>query len=162
MTTPQGLKHQVACEAATLLYFGAEKEYKQAKMRAAQTLGTHFLPSNLEVAMELEKISDENGGSKRKERLIEMRKEALIMMKLLDDYHPILIGSVWRGNIKQGSDIDIAVVTKKEMHLDLRKFEECLKGKISLYEIKLDSCEKEFLNNLVNGTVVYGFLRVFQ
>ena len=41
------LKSKVAREAATLLYFGAEKEYKQAKTRAAQTLGTHFLPSNL-------------------------------------------------------------------------------------------------------------------
>jgi predicted nucleotidyltransferase len=30
-------------------------------------------------------------------------------MKLLDAYCPVLIGSVWRGTIKQGSDIDIAV-----------------------------------------------------
>ena len=46
------LKSRVAREAATLLYFGAEKEYKQAKTRAAETLGTDFLPSNLEVALE--------------------------------------------------------------------------------------------------------------
>jgi predicted nucleotidyltransferase len=103
------LKYRVAREAATLLYFGAEKEYKQAKEKAAETLGTHFLPSNLEVALELDKIAEENEGSKRKERLIEMRKEALKIMKLLDDYCPVLIGSVWRGTIKHGSDIDIAV-----------------------------------------------------
>ena len=107
MTTD--LKCRVAREAATLLYFGAEKEYKQAKVRAAETLGTHFLPSNLEVALELDKIAEENEGAKRKERLIEMRKEALKIMKLLDAYCPVLIGSVWRGTIKQGSDIDIAV-----------------------------------------------------
>ena len=105
------LKCKVAREAATLLYFGAEKEYKQAKVRAAETLGSHFLPSNLEVALELEKIAEENEGSKRKERLIEMRKEALKIMKILDAYCPVLIGSVWRGTIKQGSDIDIAVYT---------------------------------------------------
>jgi predicted nucleotidyltransferase len=103
------LKCRVAREAATLLYFGAEKEYKQAKVRAAQTLGTHFLPSNLEVALQLEKIAEENEGSKRKERLIEMRKEAMKIMKILDAYCPVLIGSVWRGTIKHGSDIDIAV-----------------------------------------------------
>ena len=103
------LKSKVAREAATLLYFGAEKEYKQAKVRAAETLGSHFLPSNLEIALELEKIAEENEGSKRKERLIEMRKEALKLMKILDAYCPVLIGSVWRGTIKQGSDIDIAV-----------------------------------------------------
>ena len=103
------LKYRVAREAATLLYFGAEKEYKQAKEKAAETLGTHFLPSNLEVALELEKIAEENEGSKRTERLIQMRKEALNIMKLLDVYCPVLIGSVWRGTIKHGSDIDIAV-----------------------------------------------------
>jgi predicted nucleotidyltransferase len=103
------LKQRVAMEAATLLYFGSEKEYKQAKEKAAQTFGVHFLPSNLEVAIELDKIAEENEGSKRKERLIQMRKEALAIMQLLDGFYSVLIGSVWRGTIKQGSDIDIAV-----------------------------------------------------
>ena len=105
-------KHRVAREAATLLYFGAEKEFKQAKQRAAETLGTHFLPSNLQVALELDKVAEENEGEKRKERLVEMRKEALDIMKLLSAFCPVLIGSVWRGTIKQGSDIDITVYTE--------------------------------------------------
>ena len=109
MTDDFDLKCRVAREAATLLYFGAEKEYKQAKEKAAETLGTHFLPSNLDVALELDKIAEENEGAKRKERLIQMRKEALKIMKLLDAFCPVLIGSVWRGTIRQGSDIDIAV-----------------------------------------------------
>jgi hypothetical protein len=103
------LKYKVAREAATLLYFGAEKEYKQAKTRAARTLGTNFLPSNLEVALELDMIAEENEGENRKKRLIEMRTEALQVMKILNAYWPLLIGSVWRGNIRRGSDIDIAV-----------------------------------------------------
>ena len=111
MTVDFDLKCRVAREAATLLYFGAEKEYKQAKEKAAKTLGAHFLPSNLEVALELDKIAEENEGAKRKERLIQMRNEALKIMKLLDAYCPVLIGSVWRGTIRQGSDIDIAVYT---------------------------------------------------
>ena len=102
------VKSRVAREAATLLYFVAEKEYKQAKTRAAETLGTHFLPSNLEVALELDKIAEENEGSKRKEHLIEMRKEALVVMRLVSAYYPVLIGSVWRGTTRLGSDIDIA------------------------------------------------------
>ena len=105
------LKRRVAREAATLLYFGAEKEYKQAKDKAAKTLGTHFLPANIEVALELDRIADENEGDKRKKRLVEMRREALDVMRLLSGFCPVLIGSVWRGTIKQGSDIDIAVYT---------------------------------------------------
>jgi predicted nucleotidyltransferase len=100
---------KIAREAATLLYFGAEKEYKQAKLKAAKTLGSHFLPTNLEVAVELDRIAEETEGSARKERLAQMRLEALQIMKTLEAYKPVLLGSVWRGTIRRGSDIDIAV-----------------------------------------------------
>jgi len=103
------LRRKIAREAATLLYFGAEKEYKQAKLKAAKTVGSSFLPSNFEVALELDKIAEANEGAARKERLIQMRKEALKIMKTLKEYGPLLIGSVWRGTIRQGSDIDIAL-----------------------------------------------------
>lgn len=109
MNADSDLRCKIAKEAATLLYFGAEKEYKQAKLKAAKTLGTHFLPTNLEVALELDKIAETHEGVDRKERLIQMRKEALKIMKTLKKYHPLLIGSVWRGTIRLGSDIDIIV-----------------------------------------------------
>jgi len=109
MNADSDLRCKVAKEAATLLYFGAEKEYKQAKLKAAKTLGTHFLPTNFEVVVELDKIAEAHEGPARKERLIQMRKEALEIMKTLRAYGPVLIGSVWRGTIRQGSDIDIAV-----------------------------------------------------
>ncbi len=38
----------VAREAANLLYCGAEKEYEQAKLKAARTFRLHFMPTNLE------------------------------------------------------------------------------------------------------------------
>jgi predicted nucleotidyltransferase len=100
---------KVAREAAALLYFGVEKEYKQAKLRAAETLGVNFLPTNLEVAMELDKIAEEQEGAARHERLTKMRLEALGLMKILEKYKPRLLGSVWRGTIHRGSDIDINV-----------------------------------------------------
>jgi predicted nucleotidyltransferase len=103
------LRCKTAKEAATLLYFGTEKEYKQAKLKAAKTLGSHFLPTNLEVAIELDKIVETHEGPDRKERLVQMRKEALKIMKTLKEHNPLLIGSVWRGNIRQGSDIDIVI-----------------------------------------------------
>lgn len=109
MNADSDLRCKIAKEAATLLYFGAEKEYKQAKLKAAKTLGTNFLPSNREIAIELDKIAETHEGPARKERLIQMRKEALKIMKTLRAYSPNLIGSVWRGTIRQGSDIDIAV-----------------------------------------------------
>jgi predicted nucleotidyltransferase len=103
------LRIKMAREAATLLYCGVEKEYKQAKLKAAKTYGAHFLPSNLQVALELDAMAEALEGPLREDRLINMRKEALNIMKKLRAYHPILIGSVWRGTIRQRSDIDISL-----------------------------------------------------
>jgi len=103
------LRKKVAREAAALLYSGIEKEYKQAKLKAAKTFGVQFIPTNLEVALELDKIAEEKEGLARQERLIRMRTEALKLLKALRDYSPKLVGSVWRGTIHHESDIDITV-----------------------------------------------------
>lgn len=104
-----GQRTKVAREAANLIYSGIEKEYKQAKLKAAEAVGSHFLPTNLEVAIELDRIAEEREGHERLEHLVQMRKEALKLMQILKTYKPLLIGSVWRGTIHYDSDIDIAV-----------------------------------------------------
>ena len=101
------LRRRVAREAAILLYTSQEKEYKQAKSRAAQTLGVHVLPSNTEVAKELDRIAEEREGHSKQERLIQMREEAMQLMTILRRFHPRLVGSVWRGTAHRTSDIDI-------------------------------------------------------
>jgi len=101
------LRRKVAREAALLLYTEQEKEYKQAKRRATQILGIKVFPSNLEVAEEMDRIAEENEGSLRRERLIQMRKDALQLMGTLKEFYPKLIGSVWRGTAHRNSDIDI-------------------------------------------------------
>jgi len=101
------IKGRVAREAAVLLYSQQEKEYKQAKLRAAETLGIRVLPSNREVAEEMDKAADEMEGSIRKDRLVQMRREALSVMVILGDFSPRLVGSVWRGTAHRNSDIDI-------------------------------------------------------
>lgn len=103
------LRRKIAREAASLLYSGVEKEYKQAKLKAAKTFQSKFLPTNLEVAIEIDKIAEEKEGSTRQERLIQMRKEAFKLAQILKAYKPLLIGSVWRGTICYDSDIDIVV-----------------------------------------------------
>jgi predicted nucleotidyltransferase len=106
-------RSKVAAEAASLLFFGQEKEYRQAKLKAAENLGTRSLPSNLEVALAMDRLAEETEGAARVERLIQMRKSALQIMRLLEPFCPLLIGSVWRGTIRKGSDIDIEVYSDK-------------------------------------------------
>ena len=99
----------MAREAAWLLYTKQAHEYKMAKEEAARTLGARVLPSNLEVALELDRLADELEGPARAERLVQMRREALAIMRVLAAFGPRLIGSVWRGIAHRGSDIDIEV-----------------------------------------------------
>ena len=102
-------RQDVAREAARLLYNRSVKEYKDAKEMAAASLGSRTLPSNYEVAVELDILTDEYEGSGRQRTLIRMREIALDVMRTLVDLSPVLIGSVWRGTVRKGSDIDIVV-----------------------------------------------------
>jgi hypothetical protein len=105
-------RRRVAREAAFLLYRGVVEEYKQAKEMAAESLGVKSLPSNFEVAVELDDIAEELEGDQRRKQLSEMRRTALELMERLNDFHPRLIGSVWRGTVNHSSDIDIVIYSQ--------------------------------------------------
>jgi predicted nucleotidyltransferase len=107
------LRNRVAQEAALLLYTSQEKEYKQAKQRAAQTLGARVLPSNFEVAEELDRIAEEREGTQRRELILRMRMEAQDIMEALKEFSPHLVGSVWRGTARRNSDIDILTFSQE-------------------------------------------------
>lgn len=102
-------RRRVAKEAARLLYTGAAEEYKQAKKEAARNLGVDVMPSNFEVAVELDLIAEDMEGEERRFLLIEKREAALDVMMALKYFEPRLVGSVWRGTSRRGSDIDVSV-----------------------------------------------------
>jgi predicted nucleotidyltransferase len=132
------LRSRVAQEAALLLYTSQEKEYKQAKQRAADTLGARVLPSNFEVAEELDRISEEREGTKRKELLLRMRIEAKEIMETLKHFNPRLVGSVWRGTARQNSDIDIQTFSQE----DHQVIDQLMKNKIVVKSSKWRSITK--------------------
>ncbi len=136
----------VAREAARLLYTGAVEEYIQAKEMAAANLGTRAVPSNYEVALELDRLADEAEGGERQSRLIHMRNTALQVMRNLSKFNPQLTGSVWRGIARRGSDIDIIALSRspEEVEAALKgytikeKREVTFKGSIRAYHFKFD------------------------
>jgi len=97
----------VAREAAWLLYSGVAEEYKDAKTTAAKSLGASVLPSNYDIALELDRLAEQIEGEEREKLLLRLREEALELMAHLAAFQPRLIGSVWRGTARRGSDIDI-------------------------------------------------------
>jgi len=111
-------RHEVAREAARLLYTRASEEYIHAKERAARSLGVETMPSNHEVAIELNLLADEIEGKTRAEFIIKMRGLALGLMRVLSDVKPVLRGSVWRGTSRKGSDIDIYVYSNEPSEVE--------------------------------------------
>ncbi|MEK6807702.1 MAG: nucleotidyltransferase domain-containing protein [Nanoarchaeota archaeon] len=73
----------------------------------------------------------------------------------------VLFGSGARGEDTETSDIDL-FVQAEEMELNLKKYEKILSRKINiLFEQDISSLGKELLNNIINGQVLSGYLKVF-
>jgi len=104
---------KVAEEAARLLYYSVVEDYISAKEAARSSLGMSALPSNFEVAMQLDRLADRVEGELRRELLVNMRRQALQIMDRLEPFGTRLIGSVWRGTARRGSDIDITVYAEE-------------------------------------------------
>lgn len=111
------IRRQIALLAARMMYEREEKEYFTAKRKAARQLGVEYryrpkdLPSNAEIRDQIQSLARFYEGDKRDEHLREMRVAALRMMRLLEAFHPRLIGSVLTGHVRKGSDIDLHVFT---------------------------------------------------
>ncbi len=95
------------------MYGRTESEYFTAKRKAAKQLGVEYrfrpgdLPSNREIRDQIQAMARMHEGPKRLETLRAMRLDALRLMRKLARFRPRLIGSVWTGHVRQGSDIDI-------------------------------------------------------
>jgi len=72
----------------------------------------------------------------------------------------ILFGSYSKGEDISKSDIDIAVIIPYHKKIDISKFEKKLARKIKIYEIQIEKAEKDFLNTLINGIVISGYLNI--
>lgn len=100
---------------------------------------------------------------KRNDILIRLHKSGLIEF-LTDTFVPdviVLFGSSSRGEDIETSDIDLFLIAKGK-EVDLKKFEEKLRRKITLhFEERISDVPKELLNNIINGIVVDGYLKVF-
>lgn len=99
--------------AAQMMYARDEREYFQAKRKAARMVtGSERpsdLPSNAEIREHVQMLAEMLEGDTRKRDLQRMRLVALRFLRILRRYKPRLIGSVLTGHIRHGSDIDLHV-----------------------------------------------------
>jgi predicted nucleotidyltransferase len=72
----------------------------------------------------------------------------------------VLFGSYSRGEDTKRSDVDIAVITTRELHLDWSGYRDTFKRAIQVHEIDLQKVGKSFITNLANGIVLKGYLDI--
>lgn len=109
---PSKLRRQIAYQAAMLMYQRQESEYYRAKIKASRQICKGWvkpkdLPSNAEIRDEIQNLARMFEGDARDDHLLDMRIEALRLMRILAKYRPRLIGSVFTGHVRKGSDIDL-------------------------------------------------------
>jgi len=89
--------------------------------------------------------------------------ESKIIEFLIKEFSPeaiSIIGSYSVGEDLENSDLDIAVISKNKIKsLSLSRFEKVLGRKIHLIVTNYDSMSEEFYVNLINGIILYGYLR---
>lgn len=75
----------------------------------------------------------------------------------------VLFGSYLRAADTEESDIDIAVINGRDISLDLSDFEQNFERMIKLTMVDgLEEAESEFIETLINGLVLSGYLEVPQ
>ena len=72
----------------------------------------------------------------------------------------VLFGSYSRGEDTKRSDVDLGIVTKRRIVFSTASFEKKLGRKISIHELDISKASSEFLNDLANGIVLEGYLKL--
>ncbi len=92
--------------------------------------------------------------------LLEFSKE--LEKKLLYPEAIILFGSASKGEDTEKSDLDLCIIGK-EKEIDFKSIEKKLNRKVHiifLHPKEVAKTKREFLNNLINGIVLKGYLKV--
>ena len=107
--------------------------------------------------------SSENYRFLKKQESVKSIMESGLLNYIEKELNPrciILFGSFAKGEHDAGSDVDI-FVQARESRVDIARFEKKLRHKVNLlFEPNIDSLSPELLNNIVNGVMLRGFLKI--
>ncbi len=105
-------RQMVAQEAARLIVDQGMRDYRTAKIKAAERLGLNnrgSLPGNAEIEAAVGEFHKIFGGEEHEAFLRFMREAALEAMRLLEDFEPRLVGPVLAGTADDNSSVNLHV-----------------------------------------------------
>lgn len=108
------MRVRIAQLAAQLISEHGIRDYGLAKRKAARQLGapdSHSLPSNDEIEAALRDYQALYRAQEHGDHLDKLRRQALAVMRVLERFDPVLVGSVLTGTATPHADIEIEVRT---------------------------------------------------
>ena len=134
-------RQMVAQEAARIIVNHGMRDYRAAKMKAAERLGMSTrgsLPRNSEIERAIEEHHKLFGGDSHIDFLRSMRESALAAMELMSPFTPRLVGSVLNGTADENSAVNLHVfaddaetvaIQLSSMDIPYRPFERRLRSR---------------------------------
>jgi hypothetical protein len=131
----------LAQEAARIIVDHGIRDYRQAKVKAAERLGFDMrgsLPGNAEIERAVSDHLQLFGREAHTDRLVLMRQVALSVMRLLEPFSPRLVGPVLEGTADEHSAVNLHVfadsaeavaITLIDLGLGYRPYERRLKSR---------------------------------
>ena len=104
------MRRDIASLAARLMAEDGIGDFALAKRKAAKNLGaadSDALPTNQEIEEALRAYQAVFQGDELRQRLAVLRRNALEMMHLLDEFHPYLTGSALEGTAGRYAEVEI-------------------------------------------------------
>lgn len=95
--------------------------------------------------------------------IFSIRSSGLIdeLKKNLNPTSIVLFGSYAKGEDSEKSDIDLLIISLRNKDLDVSKYEKILSRQIQLVILEnLKKSDENFINSVINGIVLYGYLEV--
>jgi len=116
------LRREIAALAARMMAEDGIQDYGFAKRKAARQMGAtdaDSLPTNAEIEAELRAWQSIYQDEEHAERLVEMRRAAVEVMRLLEEFRPYLTGGVLDGTAGRYSEVDIEIYAESAKDVEI-------------------------------------------
>lgn len=116
------LRREIAALAARMMAEDGISDFGFAKRKAARQLGaseSEALPNNTEIEAELRAWQALYQDEEQAERLLEMRRAAVSVMRLLDDFRPYLTGGALDGTAGRYSELEIELYPESAKEVEI-------------------------------------------
>ena len=148
---PDRVRRRLSQEAARIVIEQGLRDYRSAKIKAAENLGMRnygSLPKNEEIEQAISEYLQLFGGKSHAAFLVTMRSAILSAMNMLTEFEPRLVGAFLSGNADPNSAIDLHLFSDSA---------EMVAMQLAELEVSYKACERRLKSRRDQVDVFPGF-----